>query len=458
MRRMHRTPTLWKGFVIAGSLALFATANSQTQPIQPKTPDVKVPPQLTLPPPKEVTLGSQPLAADEAVAIALKNQPLTGIAKGSLMSAQGRTQQAGSGLLPDFNANAAYTQTSFIRGTQTGSSQSGSQYTSSASVTQLLFDFGRTRDSLRQEEALERSSGHLVTRTQQTVALDVRLALHTFAQSIEDVGTSDANVTNRQRQLDEAQARLNSGLGAPGDVVSAKTSLASAVIALTSARDTALNSRVALAQLMGIDPRTPITPAASTEPKLENEGDLQRLVETALKDRPDLKSAEDQVAAARYSVSFAEKGNLPKITVGAGVGSRGQTDPLATETGTFSINLTWNFADSGFTAGAVKTAKGSELAAHQTLIQVGQQVVSDVSQAFVDLQSANQRVDLANVEVANALEFLRISEGRYNGGIGVFQDILTAQSALVTAQRDQSQAKADVERARARMRAAIGSL
>ena len=44
-----------------------------------------------------------------------------------------------------------------------------------------------------------------------------------------------------------------------------KTNLASAVIALTKARDAALNAQVTLAQLLGIDPRTPVTPATSGE-------------------------------------------------------------------------------------------------------------------------------------------------------------------------------------------------
>lgn len=433
------------------SLAVLALA--QTKPIQPKTPDVKPPSQLILPPPKELTAGKEPLTADEAVAIALKNQPAVGIARANTLAAQGRTQQAASGLLPDFNANAGYSNTSSIRGTSTST---GGLYTTGINVTQLLFDFGRTRDTVRQQQALERFFGHTLTRTQQTVALDVKQAFYNLAQDIAVVTISDANVANRQRQLDEAQARLDSGLGAPGDVVSAKTSLASASISLSSARNTALNSRVILAQIMGIDPRTPIVPATSTEAAVDSEADLEHLVEVALTNRPDVKAAQEQVNAAKFAVSSARKGDLPRITASAGAASRGVTDPLETESGTLGINVTWNFSDGGFTAGAVKQAKGNEQAARQTLIQVGQQVVADVSQAYVDLQSALQRIDLADVEVANAAEFVRIAEGRYNGGIGQFNDITTAQAALVSAQRDQSQAQADVQRTRASLRTAIG--
>ncbi|MFI5387284.1 MAG: TolC family protein [Fimbriimonadales bacterium] len=436
--------------------AIAGYASPQTPPIQPKTPNAKMPPALTLPAPTEIGAGKKPLTADEAVAIALKNQPIIGIARANFISAQGRTQQAASGLLPDFTASSSYNQSSLIHGSSGAGSPVGGQYNSSISVNQLLFDFGRTRDSVRQEEALERAFRHTLTRTQQTLALSVKQAFYNLVQNNDDLGIDNSNVANRQRQLDEAQARLDSGLGAPSDVVQAKTNLAAAMIALSTARDSQLLSQVALAQLLGIDPRTPITPADSTEAAVDPENDLTHLVDTALKNRPDLTAAQEQVTAAKYAVSFSQKGNLPKVTASVGVGSRGANDPLATETGTFGISVTWNFADSGFTDGAVKQAKGNEEAARQTLILVTQQVVTDVSQAYVDLQSALQRVDLASVEVANALEFVRIAEGRYTGGIGQFLDMTTAQSALVSAQRDQSQARLDVERVRARLKAAIG--
>ena len=41
--------------MIALSAAIASIASAQTPPIQPKTPDVKLPAQLTLPPPKEVS-------------------------------------------------------------------------------------------------------------------------------------------------------------------------------------------------------------------------------------------------------------------------------------------------------------------------------------------------------------------------------------------------------------------
>jgi outer membrane protein len=437
-----------------GLLVFSSTALAQTPPIQPQTPNVKIPPPLQLPSPEKIAIGREPLRPDEAVAIALKNQPDVGIARGNLLSSQGRVQQAASDLLPNFTANGSLTRSRTFRG---GSGGGGSnQVSTSVNVDQLLFDFGRTRDALRQQEALERVSRQNLLRTNQVVARDVRQAFYNLVEDNANVTISEANVANRQRQLDQAQARLNSGLGSPSDVVQAKTGLADAAISLSSARTNALSSQITLAQLMGIDPRTPITPAPSTESPLDIEGDLQRLVETAMNNRPDIKAAQEQVTASKFAISFAQKGNLPRVTASAGLGSRGENDPLSTQTGTFSINVTWNFADSGFTAGAVKVARGNEEVARQNLIATTQRAISDVSQSYVDLQSALQRVELAQVGIANALELVRIAEGRFTGGIGTFLEVTSAQGSLVSAQRNLSQAQQDVERIRSQLRYAIG--
>lgn len=440
-----------KGFLWVSFVALAGLGWGQTPPIQPKTPDVKVPPPLVLPPPLDVTLGKAPLTADEAVAIALAHQPDVGIARAGVVGARGRVEQARSDLRPQFSAGAGWSRSQSIRAGSTGPASSAS-----VTVTQLLFDFGQTRAGVRQQQALLRATEFNLTRTEQTVALDVRTAFYDLSQSLALVTISEGNLANRRRQLDEAQARLDSSLGAPSDVVQAKTNLAEAAISLTNAQVAALTARIGLAQRLGIDPRTPLTPADSSEPSLKDEASLEALVGAAMAQRPDVKGAQARVVAARYGVGVAQKGNLPRVTVSAGVNARGEQDPLTTQNGALGVSLTWNFADSGFTAGRVEEAKSAEAAARLDLISTSQQVVAEVGRAFVDLQSAQARAQVAETEVANAEEFLRMAEGRFTGGIGTFLEAVNAQSSLFGAQRNLIQARQDVQRARAALRAAVG--
>jgi TolC family type I secretion outer membrane protein len=407
-----------------------------------------------LPGPAKSEIGAQPLSIAEAVSIALSKQPQINIARANLQSAQGLLQQAGSGLLPQFSANPGYNnQASIANGGPVLD-----PYAASITVQQLLYDFGKTRDLVRQQSALERASRWNLSRAQQTVAMQVKSAFYTLVQDLANVGISESDVATRQKELDEATARMNNGLGAPADVLQAKTNLAAGAISLSSARDAALTARMSLAQLLGINPRTPIVPAPAKETPLSDEMDLEKLVFDAMQDRPDIKSAKEQVSAATFAVSEARKGNLPRVDVLGGVNGKGPNDFFLTENASYGIVVSWLFGDGGLTAGQVKQAKGNEDAARQNLIVVTNQAISDVGQAYVDLQSSLQRLDIASAGVANALELVRIDEGRYVGGIGQFLDVTTAQASLFTAQLSLSQAQGDVERSRASLRTAIGLL
>jgi outer membrane protein len=439
------------------------TANAQAQtpkdqptpPPKVSTPDITIPAPLKLLGPARSEIGAEPLTPEEAVSIALRKQPIVGIAKANVTSAQGRTQQAASALNPQVTGAIGYND---ARSLTNGSEQYVNPFSASASVQQLLFDFGHTRAQVRQQVALERALRYTLTRTQQSLAMQVKVAFYDLVESREDVTTSDANVTNRQRELEQATARMNSGLGPPVDVVQAKTNLAGAVISLVSAQESALASQVSLAQLLSVDSRTPITLATGGEKILDHESDLANLVAQSLNSRPDIKAARDQVTAAHFAILTAKTENSPNVTATAGLTGGGQDDIFATQSGTFGVNVTVTFGDGGLTAGRVKEAQGNEESARESLIDITNQTVVDVSQAYVQLQSALKRITLARDAVINAKELVRISEGRYTGGLGQFLDVTNAQDSLFSAQQRFSQAKQDVERARARLRSAIGLL
>ena len=446
---------------VAGAQATDSQPQTPTPPPQVKTPDVATQTPLFLPPPPEIANGSQPLTLSEAVAIAMSKQPLIGVGRADILSAQGRTQQSASGLYPQIGGNGAFNDQKVLRGAS-GSGGSGgitpNRFTASVNVQQLLFDFGRTRDQVRQQQALEHATTQSLNRTEQTVALQVKLAFFDLVQGNANVSFSESNFKTRQQELAEAHARVAAGLGAPSDEVQAKTNLADSAISLSTARDQALTSQVALAQLLGIDPRTPITPADTPATPVRQETDLAALVTNAINNRPDILAARDQVKAATYAVSSARKLNLPRLDATVGVNARGPNDPFPTQTAVYGIGVSWTFDDGGLAAGKAKEARGNEQVARLNLVQVTNQAISDVSQAFVDLQSAQQRLEAAQVEVANATELLRISEGRYSGGIGQFLDVTNAQNSLFAAERNLTQAQEDVQRTRARLVAGVGGL
>ncbi len=459
----HSTiPLFLTAFCLLPSLS-----SAQTVPAQVKTPDVVVPPRVDIP---GFGTALAPLSMEEAVRLALRQQPTIEDARGQLDQAGGRVKQTASGLGPSLGVTGSLTRTDRLAGSSSsGGSSSGSgsggvvssgNLFSSGKVSleaaQLLFDFGRTRDQVRQDRALQGAANENLTKVQMDVALDVRQRFADLVQAHHLVAVAESNVANRQSQLTLAQANLASGLYPPKDVVDAKTNLASGVASLISARGDEATARILLAQSIGIDPRTPITPAEETTP-VAVPADPTELFTTALASRPELRQAKQTLDAAGFGISAAKKTNALSLSATATIGSSGGNDPFQSQTSALGLTVAWPFFDSGFTAGAVQQAKGVQRSAQANYKLAQQSAIADVGQAYLNLANAVQRVTVADVGVANATEGVRLAEGRYRGGVGgTFLDVTTAQAQLFASQQTLETAKGDVVRAKAALDRAIG--
>jgi len=433
----------------------------QTPPIMPKIQDPDLPPPVVLPAPASIPadVPNTPLTADEAARIALSHSPSIAMAAGGVTAAQGRKQQAQSGLLPSLNVTTGYVHVDSLQ--TVGSPIVGSPgvsatgYTTSAAIRQLLFDFNHTRDQVRANSALVQAANAGLTKTQSDTVLQVKQAFYSYAQNLRLVAVNEGNMKNSQNHLALAQARLKAGVGLPVDVVRAETSVANAVLNVNLARNLASVSQVNLAQLMGIDPRTPVKVSDAGESAVKAD-DVNALVDTGLKQRPEVIQAASTIQAAKYTVGAARTGNSPSLGASVGWLGKGGNPTPENSSLTLGITLSWNPFDSGFTKGRVKEAQGSLESAEAQLNSARLNVISDISQSYLNLKTSEQRVVTAKAEVANAEEGVRLSQGRYGSGLGTFLDVLDAQSALLTAQTNLVNAQTSVEQARSSLNHAIG--
>ncbi|HWD41673.1 MAG TPA: TolC family protein, partial [Fimbriimonas sp.] len=230
-----------------------------TPPIQPKITPVPTPPVITLPPPPGQPVAGPMITAEDAAQVGLKHQPQIAIARAAIRAAHGNVLIAEQSLLPNGTVGGGFTNEYAlpIFGGTRGTSLLSSGFSANVSVSQLIFDFGRTLDAVHQAEAQERAATFGLTTTESDTVYQVKQSFYNYAQAIQSIHVAEANLKDRQDNLALAQAQLNAGLGAPADVVTAQTNVAAATVQLTTARNTAALDEITLAMNMGIDPRTP---------------------------------------------------------------------------------------------------------------------------------------------------------------------------------------------------------
>lgn len=422
-----------------------ALAQDATPPVMPALQEVQLPPTVELAPPATLAadLPKGPLTAADAVTLALRHQPSLTVTRAYLTGAQARTRQADAARGTTLGVGGALTGTEVSGG---GSASAAPDYQVSATARKLLYDSRHTRDLVHQSQAQERVADATLTTAQANLAAQVKQAFYAYLQAVRLVQVSENNVTNQKQHVALAEARLKGGLGLPYDLVRAQTAYSEAIYGLTAARNTAARARVALAQLLGIDPRTPLEPAQTGEPAL-NLG-LPEAVQQAVAKRPEMLAAQAGLDAARLALSAARTTNAPAVVGSVGVQQRGDSLLPDTNVLTAAVTVTWNAFDAGYTQGKVREAESNVTAAEATIESTRLQVTAEVSGAYLDLRTAEQKLVTAAAQVGNAQEALRLAEGRYRAGVGVFIDVLDAQNALDVANTNVVNAATAVDLAR----------
>lgn len=429
---------------------LSVVAFGQTEPPKVTTPDVPKPAGQTVPLVKDPALPEGPLSMDEAVRIALSKKPDVVVAKQNFEQAKGAAIAAGAGGNPQVSVSGLASQSSnTASGGSSGAVSKGLNTSASVTLSQLLFDFGKVASARAQAERKASVAEAQYHQAEHLAAKTVRLAFVTYRQSLLQETFAVGNVANRQRQLDLANARLNAGSANPSEVVQAKAALASATVTLNSTRSTLALAKAALALAMGVDVRADFSveaPILASEPSLGardlSEDAVKSTLQQALADRPEMKAEMSQIKAAEAGLSLAKATGQPAFSLTGNLSSRGQGDAFKTQNSTVGLNLTWTPVDGGTRRGAIKSAEAALKGEKATLEVVSQEVTSDVYQALVNRATAAQNLAAAKVQVANAEEFVRIAEGRYKGGLGLFTDTVTASDSLFAAQTNLAQASA----------------
>jgi outer membrane protein len=444
----------------------------------PHVQEAPVPPEIEISPPPSVPadVPNRPLSADEAALLALHHQPSLVAAQAQVTAAQGNAQVAESALGPTVSTSASYAKAwgslaqsssgskssaAAVHAQATGGSSPAATrvtpgWTLDATISQLLFDFDRTRDEVRQAWAQEREAQAGLTLAQAELVLEVKMAFYGFVQDQHLVTVAEGNLKDQQAHLALAKAQVNAGLGIPSDVVRAEAAVADAVFTLTQARTNATLARVALAEQIGIDPRTPLVPAPGGE-ATATAADLNKLVTQALSSRPEIVQAQQALQAAQFGVEVARKNNWPVVSGSAGWVDSDTDFPPGNNGAFVGVSASWTPFDSGLTKGLTTEARAGVQSAQAGYDSATLAVISDVTQSYLNLKTAEQHVPTAQAEVFNAQEALRLAQGRYKAGIGVFLDVLDAEAELVTANTNLVNAQTGVDQARAALAHAVNA-
>jgi outer membrane protein TolC len=164
-----------------------------------------------------------------------------------------------------------------------------------------------------------------------------------------------------------------------------------------------------------------------------------------------------KIDIAKSGVKVAKSNNLPQVSFKGSNNWNDDNFPGAKQDyWMVSLTASINVFDSGLTKAKVKGAESSLDKERDGVEQIRETAVLEVSQAYLNLKVAEERIGTSKAAVDKAQEAFRINEVCYKEGVGRNLDVIDAQLALVKAKNNYNQALYDYNSSKAKLDKAMG--
>ncbi|MBK9166131.1 MAG: TolC family protein [Bryobacterales bacterium] len=316
-------------------------------------------------------------------------------------------------------------------------------------LSQMLYDWGRTRNMVDAAIERARSSSDTARFVQAEVLLGVRQAYFAALRARTVLTVARETVEARSLVADQVQALFDAKLKSGLDLSFARVNVAEAQMLLASAENDRAAADAGLSTAMGFsEPREfDLDPEPLDVSALPPEEDLSR---EALENRPDLSALRHQVEAARRFTD-AERALLkPSFSAAASAGLvPAHVAGIRSEYGAVALNISLPILNGNLFRSRIAEAELRERAATQRLQAAANEVRRDLRVALLSLDSAAQRVRLAGELVRQSTEALELAEARYELGLSSIVELSQAQLGKTQADLQEANARFEYQLHRA---------
>ncbi len=409
-----------------------------------------------------------PLNIDEAVRMALSENPTVQAAREEVAAAEARVRGARANRIPEVAASIEYTRITPLPTFEIPSMGPGipaSEVTISREETtvgtiaarQAVYTGGRIPAQVSGTEAALDAAVARLGATEAQVALQTREAYYGVLLSQSLVQSVEKSLAAAEEQLGVATAKFEAGTAARFDVLRAQTQISEAEQNLMEVRNQVEISRVALSKLIGAPLGQAFTlPEPPTAPLPEE--DLPSLVETAGSQRAELLAARAQFAAAEAGIRLAESARRPELGLTANYQVVAEESPVQVTGWTFMAIASMEIFDGGRTRANITEAKSLRDQARANLEETSRTVEQDVRQTYLSLHTARQTIETARTRLAQAEEAYEVATVRYEAGVGTAVELADALATLTAARTNLDRSIFRYNIAYARLQRALGRI
>lgn len=302
-------------------------------------------------------------------------------------------------------------------------------------------NLGRAGNARAEGEEADLHNAHL--------GLLSELAMNYYALRVQDaqIALLRRTVAVRQRTVDMARKRFTQGDIAQIDVAQAETDLAETQAEAIGLERQRAELEHAIALLLGKMPsdfNLPPGPLAGAPPS------LPRSVPSALLERrPDIASAEREMAALNAEIGVARAAYFPSVTIGLRGGTQTSFYQLVDNKssqiwGLGPAAVEWPLLRGGRVKADHEVSKARYERGAATYRQTVLAAMRDVEDSLSALDVLRRQSAAQDVTVNSATRALELSQKRYESGLVAYYEVLDAQRTQLRAERESTRLQGEL--------------
>jgi outer membrane protein TolC len=415
---------------------------------------------------------------DEAIAMALRQNPFHLAAQEKVAQARAQVRQAASGFLPSLNAQGTDTLDeklfvlefpSLVPGQppQRFSIDFTKDYQMALSFGLPLYAGGRLTAGYRQAGYGLQASRESVRLSEQETVFNVKRAFYSYLLAKEFAAVADESLALAENFKNNVKNLFDVGMASKFELLLAEVQVTNLKPAAIKARNGIEIAGLNLKTILGLSLDTPLTVKGElVSPPLDPV--TEAVIDEAQAQRPELRQLDYQRLMAGEMLKMARGASLPTLAIG-GVYNL-WSDALNFRKSswqnyyTISLSLSVPLFNGFDTLAKIGQSKAALREIEWNRKGLAEMISLEVKQAVLDRAQARETLVSQEKNVEQAREAVRIAELNYSEGLATNLDVLTAQVGLRQASTNYSQALYDcvisdamLEKALGRTRPSAGS-
>ncbi|MFH1440734.1 MAG: TolC family protein [Candidatus Omnitrophota bacterium] len=384
------------------------------------------------------------LSLEESISIAFKNNKDIRIQKEEIRVAKAGILEAQSQLLPKLNLDASYVHTGEIlslsssvlsstkkdSGVVTGYKNDNQL---GLSLTDVVYNGGANISGLKQSIVSFNAQKEILRARELAMEFETKRLYYGLLLAIETRRIAQELLDQSKEHYEDVKRKFEQGTASKFDLLQSKVQVSKVFPEVVKAENAVDLTMADLNKLLGLDVRTYITPKESLS-FLPIEIEEEEFLKQAYLNQPEMILKSLGIDIEKWNIKIAKASNRPQVNAGLGYSYRSNDigDMFNNKHSNWNAGFTVSIPIfDGFSSRAkVERAKSRYIQSILEKTNLIDRIAVEIRQACLDLEYSRAIIDSQEANVGEAEEALRISEVRYDNGVGINLDVLDAQVSL----------------------------